>query len=99
MLKRAAAAPVAAAAAAVAAALSRATMVIDTGGGGRATRPAPGTREDLLAHYELREKLAEHLWYLKTHKLLKWDAGSSPLSNLGYNIDKEIAGLIDEMLA
>jgi hypothetical protein len=63
---------------------------VGTGGGGRAARPAPGTREDVIAHYELREKLAEHVWYLKSHKLLSWDSGSSPLSNVGYNIDKEI---------
>ena len=72
---------------------------IGTGGGGRAARPAPGTREDVIAHYELREKLSEHLWYLKSHKLLSWDSGSSPLSNVGYNIDKEIGDLMDEMLS
>ena len=72
---------------------------IGTGGGGRAARPAPGTREDVIAHYELREKLSEHLWYLKSHKLLSWDSGSRPLSTVGYNIDKEIGDLMDEMLS
>ena len=68
------------------------------GGGSIVGRPPPGTTGDIIAHYELRDKLAAHVWYLKSKKMLKWDSGSSPLSNVGFNIENEVADIIKQLL-
>jgi hypothetical protein len=57
-----------------------------------------GTVEDRRAHLELREKLAAHIWYLKTHNKLSWDSGCSPLANVGYDVGVEVSRMMRELL-
>ncbi len=64
----------------------------------RAQAVKRGTVEDRRAHFELREKLATHIWYLKTHNMLDWDSGCSPLANVGYDVGVEVSRMMRELL-